>query len=84
VSYFRYLCLLAYSGVQHIALCCIFALFVFVLYTLGCQFFLDCQILIAPSVFSTVYLPQISHFSPLHAAFSHTASIKISNLKWNL
>ena len=30
--YLRYLCLLAYNGVQHI-LCCVFLLFVFVLYT---------------------------------------------------
>ena len=32
----RYLCLLAYSGVQHM-LCCVFALFFFVLCTLCCQ-----------------------------------------------
>ena len=37
LSYLRYLCLLTYSGVQH-TLCCVFALFVFVLYTLCCQF----------------------------------------------
>jgi hypothetical protein len=37
VSYLRYLCLLAHSGVQHI-LCCVFALFFFVLCTLCCQF----------------------------------------------
>jgi hypothetical protein len=30
MSYLRYLCLFTYSGVQHI-LCCVFALFVFVL-----------------------------------------------------
>jgi hypothetical protein len=30
MSYLRYLCLFAYSGVQHI-LCCVFALFSFVL-----------------------------------------------------
>jgi hypothetical protein len=30
VSYLRYLCLFAYSGVQHI-LCCVFVLFFFVL-----------------------------------------------------
>ena len=34
---YRYLCLLAHSGVQHI-LCCVFALYVFVLCTLCCQF----------------------------------------------
>ena len=37
MSYLRYLCLFAYSGVQHI-LCNVFVLFVFVLCTLCCQF----------------------------------------------
>jgi NhaP-type Na+/H+ or K+/H+ antiporter len=37
MSYSRYLCLLAYSDVQHI-LCCVFALFFFVLCTICCQF----------------------------------------------
>ena len=37
MSYLRYLCLFAYSGVQHI-LCCVFVLFVFVLCILCCQF----------------------------------------------
>jgi hypothetical protein len=37
MSYLRYLCLFAYSGVQHI-LCYVFVLFVFVLCTLCCQF----------------------------------------------
>ena len=36
-SCLRYLCLLAYSGVQHI-LCYVFVLFVFLLCTLCCQF----------------------------------------------
>ena len=36
VSYLRYLCLFAYSGVQYI-LCCVFVLFVFVLCSLCCQ-----------------------------------------------
>ena len=43
MSYLRYLCLFAHSGVQHI-LCCVFVLFVFVLCTLGvyiCQFIPD-------------------------------------------
>jgi hypothetical protein len=34
MSYSRYLCLLAHSGVQHIV-CCVFVLYVFVLCTLG-------------------------------------------------
>jgi hypothetical protein len=37
MSYLRYLCLFVYSGFQHI-LCCVFALFFFVLCTLSCQF----------------------------------------------
>jgi hypothetical protein len=37
MSYLRYFCLLAYSGVQHI-LCCDFDLFYYVLCTLCCQF----------------------------------------------
>ena len=49
MSCLRYLCLLAYSGVQHI-LCCAFVLFFFVL-----SFLLDCPFVIAPSVFSKVY-----------------------------
>ena len=55
--YLRYLCLFAHSVVQH-KLCCVFALFVFVL----CLVYhilpvcLDCPFLIAHSVFSNVYL----------------------------
>ena len=37
--YLRYLCLCAYSGVQHI-LCCVFVLFVSVLRIICCQFIL--------------------------------------------
>jgi hypothetical protein len=37
MSYLRYLCLFACSGVHHI-LCCVFALFFVVLCTLCCQF----------------------------------------------
>ena len=57
MSYLRYLCLLANSGVQHI-LCCV--LLVFVLCTLYCQF-----LLIAPSVFSksNIYL-RINYVHP--------------------
>ena len=46
MSYLRYLCLFAYSGLQHI-LC----LFVFVLCTIS----LDCLFFIAPSEFFSVY-----------------------------
>ena len=51
MSSLRYLCLLAVSGVQHI-LCFVFALFFFVLLPVS----LDSPFLIAPSVFSSVYL----------------------------
>jgi len=37
MSYLRYLCLFAYSDIQHI-LCCVFVLFFFVLCTLCYQF----------------------------------------------
>jgi hypothetical protein len=37
MSYLRYLCLFAYSGVQYIV-CCVFALFVFVLSIFDCPF----------------------------------------------
>jgi hypothetical protein len=38
MAYLRDLCLLAYSGVQHL-LCCVFVLFFSTLYTLCCQLF---------------------------------------------
>jgi hypothetical protein len=64
MSYLRYLWLFTYSGVQHI-LCCVIALFFFVL--CDCSVFLclvcpmlpvslDCPFLIAPAVFSNVCL----------------------------
>ena len=54
---FTFFSLFAYSGVQHI-LCCVFALLVFVLCTLCCQFlWIVHSFLIAPSVFSNVYFP---------------------------
>ena len=49
MSYLRYLCLFAYSCVQHI-LCCVFALFFCVLSVICCQF-----LWIVHSVFSNVY-----------------------------
>ena len=66
MSYLRYLCLFAYSGVQHI-MSCVF--FIFVLCTLCCQFLfflrlgypmlpdsLDCPFLIDPWVLSNFHL----------------------------
>ena len=52
--YLCYLCLFAYSGVQHI-LCCVFVLFFFILCTLCCKFLWIFLFLIAPLVFSNVY-----------------------------
>ena len=57
MSYLRYLCLFAHSGVQHI-LCCVF---VFVLFFLVlCT--LCCPLLIAPSVFSKVYWLNVTEY----------------------
>ena len=64
MSHLRYLCLLAYSGVlcwtplydvTHIVLWVFFGFFLFVLCTSMLLVSLDCS-LIAPSVFSNVYL----------------------------
>jgi hypothetical protein len=54
MSYIRYLYLFAHSGIQHI-LCCIFALYFFVLYAM-LPVSLDCPLCIAPSVFNNVYI----------------------------
>ena len=51
MSYLHYLCLPAYSGLQHI-LCCVFILLFFVLLPVS----LDCPFVVALSVFSNVYL----------------------------
>jgi hypothetical protein len=56
MSYLRYLCFFTYSVVHHI-LCCVFVLFVFVLYFV-CPMLsvsLNCPFLIAPSVFSNCF-----------------------------
>ena len=55
MSYLRYFCLLAYSGVQHI-LCCIFGWFCLRLVYPILSFYLDYLFVIVPSVFSNVYL----------------------------
>ena len=57
MSYLRYLCLLVHSSVQCI-LCCVVALFVSVLCLVYPMLpvLLDCPFLIAPLVFSNVYL----------------------------
>jgi len=52
MSYLRYLCLFACSGVQHI-LCCVFFCLRLVYPMLPVS--LDCTLVIAPSVFPNVY-----------------------------
>jgi hypothetical protein len=58
MSCLRYLYLFVYSDSQHI-LCCVVVLFVFALCTL-LPVSLDCPFVIAPSVFSGVYLTRMS------------------------
>jgi hypothetical protein len=54
MSYLHYLCLFAYSGVQHI-LCLVFFGFLRLVYPM-LPVFLDCPFMIAPTVFFNVYL----------------------------
>jgi len=54
MSYLRYLCLFAHSGVQRIVLCFCFV-FICLVYPL-LRVSLGCPFLIAPTVFSVVYL----------------------------
>jgi hypothetical protein len=56
MSYLPYLCLFAYIDVQHI-LCCVFVFLRLVYPMLLVS--LDCPFLIAPSVFSNIYLVQL-------------------------
>ena len=65
MSYLPCLCLFAYSGVQHKY--CVFVLFVLVLCLVHTMLplSLDCLFLIAPSVFSNIYLPYVVSFSGL-------------------
>jgi hypothetical protein len=63
-SILRYLCLFVYGGVKHniYTVLCFFVLFVFVLcfvYAIS-PVSLNCSFLIAPSVFSNVYLIRIT------------------------
>ena len=50
MSYLHYLCLFAYSGIQHIV-CCVFLRFVYPMLPIS----LNCPFLIALSVFANVY-----------------------------
>jgi hypothetical protein len=57
MSYLGCLCLLAYSGVQHI-LCCVFLHLVYPMLPVS----LDCPFFIAPLVFSNVYSRQVTYY----------------------
>ena len=76
MSYLRYLCFSAYSGVQHI-FCC-----VFVCFSSSCVpmllVSLDCPVFNAPSVFSNVYLLRQFDFRNLLCVniFLHESSFK--------
>jgi hypothetical protein len=75
--YLSYLCLFVHSGVQHI-LCCVFALFFFVMLSVS----LDCLFLIAPSVFSNVYLNPLSLLNFLFIIYIHHVNENISYLTY--
>ena len=67
MSHLRYLSWLAHSGVQH--MCCVFCLdclrLVYPMFPVS----LDCQFLIAPSVFSNDYLPvSMNKYNNIHLA----------------
>ena len=64
ISYLLYLCLFAHSGVQHI-LCCIFLRLVYLMLPAS----LNSPFLIAPSVFSNVYLAHSGRFILSISAF---------------
>ena len=57
MSYIRYLCLFAYSGVQQI-LCCVVCFAIHRLDYLMLSASLNCPFLIASSVFSDVYIKE--------------------------
>jgi hypothetical protein len=61
MSYLSYLCLFVYSGVQHKLLLCFCFVFLHLMYPL-LSVSLDGQFLVAPSVFSNVYLTLIKVF----------------------
>jgi hypothetical protein len=64
MSYLRYFCLFTYCGVQHLLWFC----FVFVCFRLVYPMLpvsLDCPFLIAPSVFSNVYLESMFNAATL-------------------
>ena len=66
MSYLRYLCLLAHSGVQHI-LCCVFVLFVFRLVYPMLSVSLDCVVFLF--CLSSSCVPYVVSFSGLCCVF---------------
>ena len=64
MSYLCYLCLLAYTGVQHM-LCCVFVLFFIVLCTLCCHF-LWLSIFDCPFVYLVPYISKSKHGESLY------------------
>ena len=57
MSYLRYLCLLAHSGVQHI-LCCIFVLLFLVFCTICCQCLWIAHFFLLPDGYSLTFIYQ--------------------------
>ena len=74
MSYLRYLCLLVYSGVQHI-LSCVFVSFFFVLCTLNCQFLWIVQFGL-PLRYSQTFIYSTFKLIKLHIYHHHTIKHK--------
>jgi len=70
MSYLRYLCLFPHSGVQQI-LFCVFLRLVYLMLSAS----LNCPFLIAPLVFSNVYLAHSGKF-----IFSNSAFIQVKSM----
>ena len=82
MSYLRYMCLFAHSGIQHI-LCCVFVLIFFVLCTLYCQF-LWFVLFLLPLRYSPmfIYYPVILQNTTTHSPKSSLAlEVKLKELK---
>ena len=69
MSFLCYLCLFLYSDISHTF--CFLFLFFFVLSTLMLEVSLDCPFLIAPSIFSNVYLKYSCVYFFLHLKLSY-------------
>ena len=87
MSYLRYLFLFAHSGIQH-TFCCVFVLFVFILCLVYPMLpvYLDCSFLIAPYVFSNVYIEIYAiwrrHKEVKGTRYCEPKRYKISNGTW--